>query len=113
MNPWLLVLVAGCFEVVWAVGMKYTDGFTRPLPTAGTLLAMGVSVWLLSRAVEHLPLGTAYAAWVGIGAVGTALVGMLFLGEPVTVRRLAWLTLLLVAVVGLETSTPPDPTPEP
>ncbi|MEA9438262.1 multidrug efflux SMR transporter [Aeromonas caviae] len=81
---WLLLLLAGLFEVAWAIGLKYTDGFSRPLPTLLTLIAMAVSVLLLAMAVKQLPLGTAYAVWTGIGAVGTVLMGIWLFNEPAT-----------------------------
>ena len=82
--PWLLLLLAGLFEVAWAIGLKYTDGFSRPLPTLLTLSAMAVSVLLLAMAVKQLPLGTAYAVWTGIGALGSVIVGFILFKEPVT-----------------------------
>ena len=99
---WLLLFLAGLLEVVWAIGLKYADGFTRLGPTLVTGVAMVASVWLLGVAVRTLPIGTAYAVWVGIGAVGTAVFGMLYLGEPVTVVRLCCLLLIVAGVVGLK-----------
>ncbi|WP_421160845.1 DMT family transporter, partial [Aeromonas dhakensis] len=90
---WLLLLLAGLFEVAWAIGLKYTDGFSRPLPTLLTLSAMGVSVLLLAMAVKQLPLGTAYAVWTGIGAVGTVLMGIWLFNEPATLARVLCLLL--------------------
>ena len=84
---WLIVVLAGLFEVGWAIGLKYTEGFTRLWPTVWTVLAMAVSLWLLGVAMRTLPLGTAYAVWVGVGAVGTALLGMFLLGEPANAGR--------------------------
>lgn len=81
---WWIVLCAGLFEVAWAVGLKYSAGFTRPWPSLATLLALLVSLWLLSLALRHLPLGTAYAVWVGIGVLGSALLGVLLFGETLT-----------------------------
>ena len=101
-TAWLVLLVAGLFEVVWAVGLKATDGFTRPLPSLLTLGAMAISVVLLSRALRDLPVGTAYAVWTGIGAVGVALVGILALGEQVSVVRLASITAIVAGIVGLK-----------
>lgn len=99
---WLLLVVAGLLEIVWALGLKYTHGFTRPLPSALTIAAIVASLWLLGHAAKTLPIGTAYAVWVGIGAVGTALGGMLMLGEPVSATRLSLLALLVVSLVGLK-----------
>lgn len=98
---WLLLIVAGLLEVVWAVGLKHTEGFTRLLPSLLTLGAMGASFYLLSLALRTLPLGTAYAVWVGIGAVGTALVGIMLLRESVNPLKLISLTLVILGIVGL------------
>lgn len=99
---WLLLLLAGLFEVAWAIGLKYTDGFSRPLPTLLTLSAMGVSVLLLAMAVKQLPLGTAYAVWTGIGAVGTVLMGIWLFNEPATLARELCLLLIIVGILGLK-----------
>ena len=104
--PWLILLVAGLLEVVWAVGLKYTEGFTKLVPSAITLVAMAASVLLLGLAMRHLPLGTAYAVWTGIGTVGTAIVGMLLLGEPAGALRLACIGLIVLGIVGLKLVTP-------
>lgn len=98
---WFILTVAGLFEVGWAIGLKYTDGFTRFWPTVGTVLSMIISFVLLGVAMKSLPLGTAYAVWVGIGMVGTAIFGMIFLGEATTVLRLVSLCLIVAGVVGL------------
>ena len=103
---WLILLVAGLTEVGWAVGLKYTDGFTRPVPTALTVGAMVLSLWLLGLAVRTLPLGTAYAVWTGIGTVGTALLGILLFNEPATVVRLLCVALIVTGIVGLKLVTP-------
>ncbi|MEG0007090.1 quaternary ammonium compound efflux SMR transporter SugE [Aeromonas lusitana] len=100
--PWLLLLLAGLFEVAWAIGLKYTDGFSRPLPTLLTLSAMGVSVFLLAMAVKQLPLGTAYAVWTGIGAVGTVLMGIWLFNEPATLARVLCLMLIIGGILGLK-----------
>ena len=105
-NAWLLLIVAGLFEIVWAVGLKYTHGFTRPLPSALTIGAMTVSMYLLARAVRTIPVGTGYAVWTGIGAVGTALVGVWLLGEPRTVGRLLAIAAIVGGIVGLKLATP-------
>ena len=99
---WLLLLLAGLFEVAWAIGLKYTDGFSRPLPTLLTLIAMAVSVLLLAMAVKQLPLGTAYAVWTGIGAVGTVLMGIWLFNEPDTLARVLCLLLIIVGILGLK-----------
>ena len=99
---WTYLIVAGLFEVVWAVGLKYTDGFTRLWPSVGTLAAMAASVYLLSRALVELPAGTGYAVWTGIGAVGTALVGMVLFGESRAVGRLACIALIVADIAGLK-----------
>ncbi|MFT7721250.1 MAG: quaternary ammonium compound efflux SMR transporter SugE [Roseateles sp.] len=101
---WLVLVIAGLFEVGWAIGLKYTEGFSRPWPTAATVAAMVVSVTLLGVAMRTLPVGTAYAVWTGIGAVGTMALGMLLFGEPATVARLACIGLILAGIVGLKLS---------
>ena len=99
---WLVLLLAAAFEVAWAVGLRYTEQFTRPWPTAATIIAMVLSVVLLERAVRVLPLGTAYAVWTGIGAVGTALFGILVHGDPASAGRIACLALIVAGIVGLK-----------
>ncbi|GAA2713715.1 MULTISPECIES: multidrug efflux SMR transporter [Streptomyces] len=99
---WFLLVVAGLLEVGWSVGMKYTEGFTRPLPSALTIAGIAASMYLLSRAARTLPIGTAYGVWVGIGAAGAAVAGMVLLDEPATAWRIFFVVLLLVAVVGLK-----------
>lgn len=103
---WLNLFVAGLLEAAWAVGLKYTDGFTRPLPSILTIAGIVVSLMMLSIAARTLPIGTAYGVWVGIGAAGAAVLGILLLGEPANSSRLFFLGLLLVAIVGLKMSTP-------
>ena len=98
---WLLLLVAGLFEAVWAIGLEYSDGFTKPLPTAVTVVAMAISVVLLARAVRELPIGTAYAVWTGIGAVATVIYGLTVLDEPASPARLLFLGVIVVGIVGL------------
>ena len=100
--PWIILIVAGLLEIGWAVGLKYTAGFTRPMPTLLTVGAMVASVGLLGLAVRTLPLGTAYAIWTGIGTVGTALFGIMVLGEPATAARLSCITLIVAGIVGLK-----------
>lgn len=99
---WLLLVVAGVLEIVWAVSMKASAGFTRVHYTVLTLVAAGLSFWLLGLAMRSLPVGTAYAVWTGIGAVGAALLGMLLLGEPVTVARIVCIGLIVVGILGLK-----------
>ena len=99
---WLLLFIAGLFEVGWAIGLKYTDGFARPIPTVLTVLSMVVSVALLGLALKTLPVGTAYAVWTGIGTVGTALLGMVLFGDPATALRLACIGLIVAGILGLK-----------
>ncbi len=103
---WILLVVAGLCEVAWAIGLKYTEGFTRPLPTIGTISAMLISIWLLGIAMKSLPVGTAYAVWVGIGAVGTAILGIILLNESANPARLVSLGLIVAGIVGLKLATP-------
>jgi quaternary ammonium compound-resistance protein SugE len=102
---WVLIVVAGLLEVAWSIGMKYTDGFTRLWPSVFTGAGIVASMLLLSQAARSLPIGTAYGVWVGIGAAGAAVVGMLVLGEPATAARIGFVALLLVAVVGLKATS--------
>ena len=104
---WILLVIAGLLETGWAIGLKYTDGFTKPLPTALTIAAIVASMALLGLAVRDLPVGTAYAVWVGIGAFGTAVLGILLFGEPATPARLVFLGLLAVAIAGLKVTAVP------
>ena len=103
---WILLGLAGLCEVAWAIGLKYTEGFTRPLPTVGTISAMLISIWLLGIAMKSLPVGTAYAVWVGIGAVGTAILGIILLNESANPARLVSLGLIVAGIVGLKLATP-------
>ena len=103
---WIILFFAGLLEIVWAVGLKYTEGFTRLVPSAITLAAMVGSVVLLGLAMRHLPLGTAYAVWTGIGTVGTAIAGMIMLGEPAGAVRLGCIGLIVLGIVGLKLVTP-------
>lgn len=102
---WLTLIAAGVLEVVWTLGLKYTDGFTRLLPSAITGTAIVASMALLAHAARTLPIGTAYAVWVGIGVMGAAIGGTLLFDEPVSPLRIAFLTLLLVAIVGLKVTS--------
>lgn len=103
---WIILTIAGLFEIGWAVGLKYTEGFTRPIPTALTGVSLVASMILLGWAVKTLPLGTAYAVWTGIGAVGTAIVGILVFKEPATAARLVCLALIVSGILGLKLFTP-------
>lgn len=103
---WLVLFVAGLFEVGWAVGLKYTEGFTKLWPTVGTGVSLVLSMALLGYALKTLPLGTAYAVWTGIGAVGTAIFGILVLKEPATAARLICLVLIVSGILGLKLFTP-------
>ena len=103
---WFILFVAGLFEIGWAIGLKYTEGFTRLWPSVGTAASMVASVVLLGLAMKTLPVGTAYAVWVGIGAVGTAILGMLLLGEATNIGRLISLALIVAGVIGLKLATP-------
>ncbi|ALE87212.1 MULTISPECIES: quaternary ammonium compound efflux SMR transporter SugE [Pseudomonas] len=101
---WIILFFAGLFEVGWAVGLKYTDGFSRPLPTALTVGAMIISLGLLGLAMKELPLGTAYAIWTGVGAVGTVIAGIILFGESMALFRLASVALIIAGLVGLKMS---------
>jgi quaternary ammonium compound-resistance protein SugE len=102
---WVALIVAGVLEVCWAVGLKYTDGFRRPLPSVVVIVTIAASMFLLSWAARTLPIGTAYAVWVGIGAFGAAVLGIALFGEPATPPRLAFLVLLIVSIVGLKATS--------
>ena len=102
MSSWSLLVAAGVLEVAWAIGLKFAEGFTRLWPSLGTAAAMIASMYLLALAARDLPIGTAYAVWTGIGAAGTAILGMVFLGEPGTGLRLACIGLIVLGVVGLK-----------
>ncbi|BBS35484.1 quaternary ammonium compound efflux SMR transporter SugE [Enterobacter cloacae complex sp. 2024EL-00215] len=101
---WIILVIAGLLEVVWAIGLKYTHGFTRLTPSVITLTAMIVSIVLLSWAMRSLPVGTAYAVWTGIGAVGAAITGILLLGESASLARIASLALIVAGIIGLKLS---------
>ena len=102
---WLYLLIAGLLEVAWAIGLKYTDGFTRLVPSIFTLASMGVSLLFLGLALKTLPVGTAYAVWTGIGAVGVAILGIVLFAEPATVARLGCIGLIVAGIVGLKIVT--------
>ena len=103
-QAWFILIIAGLFEVAWAIGLKYTSGFTRPLPTFLTVGAMIISMFLLGKAANVLPIGTAYGVWVGIGSVGAAILGALLFLEPLSYQRLFFLSLLITAIIGLKFS---------
>lgn len=98
---WYVLLVAALFEIVWAIGLEYSDGLSKPVPTVGTVVALVISMVLLAQAVKDLPVGTAYAVWTGIGAVGTASLGILLFDEPATLARLMFIGVIVVGIVGL------------
>jgi quaternary ammonium compound-resistance protein SugE len=102
---WLYLFIAGLFEVGWAIGLKFTEGFTRLMPSLLTIGAMIVSLALLGLALKTLPVGTAYAVWTGIGAVGTAILGIVLLGDPATAARLGSIGLIVAGIVGLKLVT--------
>jgi len=103
---WLVLLCAGLFEIAWAVGLKYSEGFSRFWPSVGTALAMLISLLLLGWSLKQLPLGTAYAVWTGVGVVGSAILGIVLFGESVSALRLVSIGLILVGVAGLKLATP-------
>ncbi len=102
MNPWLIVLIAGLMETGWALGLKYSEGFTKPMPSVLTVAGALASFWLLSIAMKDLPVGTAYAVWVGIGAVGTAVMAVFLFGDPVNLMRVLGVALILAGIVALK-----------
>ncbi len=106
-NPWALLFVAGLLEVAWAIGLKYSEGFSRPLATSWTLAAMGGSIWFLSLALKTLPVGTGYAVWTGIGAVGTAILGIILFAEPAHFWRLFCIGLIVAGIIGLKLASGP------
>ena len=99
---WIYLAIAGVLEIVWAIGLKYTEGFTRMLPSAITIVAMIASVWFLAIALKTIPVGTGYAVWTGIGAVGTAILGIALFNEPATAARLSCIALIVAGIVGLK-----------
>lgn len=102
MNPWLIVVIAGLLETGWALGLKYSNGFTKPLPSVLTVVGALASFWLLSIAMKDLPVGTAYAVWVGIGAVGTAVLAVFLFGDPVNLGRVLGVGLILAGIIALK-----------
>lgn len=103
---WFILFLAGLFETGWAVGLKYSEGFTRLWPSVWTLIAMAISLWLLGISMKSLPLGTAYSVWVGVGAVGTVILGIILFKEPANAFRIISLTLILAGIIGLKIATP-------
>lgn len=101
-SAWLILLVAGLLEICWSVGLKYTEGFTKLVPSIFTLTTLAASMWLLAKAAQTLPIGTAYAVWVGIGAVGAGILGIILFKEPVSFPRLAFMALLVISIIGLK-----------
>lgn len=101
-SAWITLFFAGLLEICWSIGLKYTDGFTKLIPSVFTLATLAGSMYLLAKATQTLPIGTAYAVWVGIGAVGAGVLGIFLFKEPVTVARLFFLVLLVVAILGLK-----------
>ena len=99
---WIYLFIAGLFEVVWAIGLKYTNGFTKLWPSVGTVVAMIISFYFLSTAVKTIPIGTGYAVWTGIGAVGTALLGIILFGESKEIIRIFFILLIVIGIVGLK-----------
>ena len=99
---WGLLVIAGLLEACWAVGLKYTEGFTKPIPSVLTIIAIAASMYLLALSARTLPIGTAYAVWVGIGTFGTVVMGMAYLGEPANAGRVFFLILLMIAIIGLK-----------
>jgi quaternary ammonium compound-resistance protein SugE len=104
--PWIILVLAGLFEIGWAIGLKYTEGFTRLWPTVGTIAAMAISLGLLGVAMKSLPVGTAYAVWVGVGAVGTVILGIVLFDEPLNALRVGSVALIVAGLVGLKLATP-------
>lgn len=104
---WFVLILAGLFEVGWALGLKYTEGFTRLWPTVGTVTAMAISLALLGIALKDLPVGTAYPVWTGVGTMGTVLLGIFLLGESAAIGRLFYVGLILAGIIGLKLITPP------
>ncbi|MEY4870833.1 MAG: hypothetical protein RLZZ563_163 [Pseudomonadota bacterium] len=102
MNAWLIVLIAGLLETGWALGLKYSDGFTKPIPSVLTIIGAIASFWLLSIAMKELPVGTAYAVWVGIGAVGTAVLAVFLFGDPVNLMRVVGIGLIIAGILALK-----------
>ena len=105
-SAWVYLFFAGLLEVCWAIGLKYTDGFTKLVPSIFTLTTLAGSMFLLARAAQTLPIGTAYAIWVGIGAVGAGIMGVVLFSEPLTIARAGFMALLIVSIIGLKLTAP-------
>jgi quaternary ammonium compound-resistance protein SugE len=103
---WIYLAIAGVLEIVWAIGLKYSEGFSKPLASTVTLVAMAASMWFLALALKQIPIGTGYAVWVGIGAVGTAALGIVLFGESAAWPRLACVGLILAGIIGLKLTSP-------
>jgi len=103
---WIILIIAGLFETAWAIGLKYSESFTKPLPSAVTIVCLAISMVLLAYAMRSLPLGTAYAIWTGIGAVGAVIAGILLFHEPVAAARLFFAGLIVIGIIGLKFATP-------
>lgn len=104
-SAWFVLVIAGLLEVCWATGLKYSEGFTRLVPSTFTLITLAASMYLLAKASQQIPIGTAYAVWVGIGALGAAIAGIVLFKEPLTISRLFFLALLIVSIIGLKFSS--------
>jgi quaternary ammonium compound-resistance protein SugE len=104
-STWAILILAGLLEVCWSIGLRYTNGFTRLKPTLFTVLTLSASMYLLAKASQTLPIGTAYGVWVGIGAMGAAILGIILFDEPASVARIAFLVLLLISIVGLKVTS--------
>ena len=102
---WVVLVIAGLFEVCWAIGLKYTDGFTKLIPSAFTMVTLAISMYLLARSSQTLPIGTAYAVWVGIGALGASILGIILFKESASFTRLFFLGLLVTAIIGLKVTS--------
>ncbi|MFD1216898.1 MULTISPECIES: quaternary ammonium compound efflux SMR transporter SugE [Microbulbifer] len=105
-NPWFLLLIAGLLEIAWAIGLKYTQGFSKPLPSVLTVIAMIASFYFLAQALKTIPVGTGYAVWTGIGAVGTAILGIALFAESTALPRLACIGLIVAGIIGLKLTAP-------
>ena len=106
MQAWIMLGAAGLLEIIWAIGLKYAEGFTKPVPSAITIVAMVASMWLLAQAARDLPIGTAYAVWTGIGAVGAALLGIMLFQESANLMRIGCIALIVIGIAGLKFATP-------
>ena len=102
---WVTLVIAGIFEIFWAVGLKYTDGFSKLIPSLFTIIAMLVSIWLLSLSLKTLPLGTAYAVWVGIGTIGTVIAGIMLFGDSINIIRIISIAFIILGIIGLKITT--------